>query len=95
MAFVMLTWVLFRAQSFDAAIRIYEGLFGFTDWGTGLRWRSVALAAVVALIGPTGWAAAQDLKPHRWSAAAFAVLFVLVLYKIGDDANYEFIYFQF
>jgi alginate O-acetyltransferase complex protein AlgI len=95
MAFVILTWVLFRAQSFDAAIRIYEGLFGFTVWGTGFRWRSVALAAVVALIGPTAWAAAQGLKPRRWSAAAFAVLFVLVLYKIGDDANYEFIYFQF
>jgi len=24
-----------------------------------------------------------------------ALLFVIVLFKIGDDANYEFIYFQF
>jgi len=28
-------------------------------------------------------------------SVAFAVLFVIVVFKIGDDANYEFIYFQF
>ncbi len=35
------------------------------------------------------------MPPSRWVAVGFGVLFVLVLFKIGDDANYEFIYFQF
>jgi alginate O-acetyltransferase complex protein AlgI len=93
--FVILTWVLFRAQSFDAALRVYEGLLGGTSWGTEFKWRSIAIAAAVALIGPTAWAAVHRLPPRRWLAIGFAVLFVLVLVKIGDDANYEFIYFQF
>ena len=40
----------------------------------------------------------QNFKANRRgyiSLWVFAVLFVLVLFKIGDDANYEFIYFQF
>ncbi|GJE71325.1 hypothetical protein CHKEEEPN_2871 [Methylorubrum podarium] len=47
------------------------------------------------MIGPTAWAAIHRLPPNRWLAAGFALLFVVVLLKIGDDANYEFIYFQF
>jgi hypothetical protein len=47
------------------------------------------------MLGPSAWAAVHRLPPHRGLAAAFAVLFVIVLLKIGDDANYEFIYFQF
>jgi hypothetical protein len=35
------------------------------------------------------------LPPWRSIAIAFAAVFVIVLFKIGDDANYEFIYFQF
>jgi D-alanyl-lipoteichoic acid acyltransferase DltB (MBOAT superfamily) len=95
LVFVVLTWVLFRAQTFDAAIAIYKGLFGLAEWGTGQRWRSIAFAAAVALVGPTAWVVAHKVAPNRWSATAFAIFFALVLFKIGDDANYEFIYFQF
>jgi alginate O-acetyltransferase complex protein AlgI len=95
LAFVVLTWVLFRAQNFDAALRVYEGLFGLTAWGAEFKWRSIAVAAAVAVLGPTAWAAVHHVPPRRWIAVAFAVLFVTVLFKIGDDANYEFIYFQF
>ncbi|WP_375275394.1 MBOAT family O-acyltransferase [Methylorubrum thiocyanatum] len=93
--FVILTWVLFRAASFDAALTIYKGLFGLAPTGSGFKWRTILIAAAVAMIGPTAWAAVHRLPPSRWLAAAFAVLFVVVLLKIGDDANYEFIYFQF
>ena len=93
--FVILTWVLFRASSFEAALAIYKGLFGLAPAGTGFKWRTIAIAAAVAMIGPTAWAAVHRLPPNRWLAAAFALLFVVVLLKIGDDANYEFIYFQF
>jgi D-alanyl-lipoteichoic acid acyltransferase DltB (MBOAT superfamily) len=93
--FVALCWVLFRATSFDAALAIYKGLFGFGPWGGGFKWRALLPAAAVAIIGPTAWALSWKLPPARWLAVAAAVLFVLVLFKIGDDANYEFIYFQF
>jgi alginate O-acetyltransferase complex protein AlgI len=95
MAFVALCWVLFRAPTFDAALLIYKGLFGFAPLGVEFKWRAIAFAAAVAILGPTAWAAAHRIPPWRSAAVAFAVLFVLVLFKIGDDANYEFIYFQF
>ncbi|WP_230530796.1 MBOAT family O-acyltransferase [Microvirga roseola] len=95
MLFVMLTWVLFRATSFDAAVRIYEGLIGLGDPEFAIKWRTILVAALVATVGPTAWMLVHRIPPRRWIAAAFAILFVVVLFKIGDDANYEFIYFQF
>jgi alginate O-acetyltransferase complex protein AlgI len=93
--FVVLTWVLFRAPTFEAALALYKALLGFAPHGHDFRWRSIALAAAVATIGPTAWAAVHRAPPKVWVACAFAVAFVVVLLKIGDDANYEFIYFQF
>ncbi|SFM07943.1 MBOAT family O-acyltransferase [Methylobacterium pseudosasicola] len=93
--FVMLTWVLFRATSFEASLLIFKGLFGLAPHGSGFKWRTIAVAALVATIGPTAWAAVHRLPPKRVLAFGFALLFVVVLLKIGDDANYEFIYFQF
>ncbi|UMY15858.1 MBOAT family protein [Methylobacterium organophilum] len=94
-AFVIFTWVLFRAASFEAAVTIYKGLLGLAPAGAGFKWRTLAFAAAVALIGPSAWAAVHRLPPRRSLALVFALLFVVVLLKIGDDANYEFIYFQF
>jgi hypothetical protein len=94
-AFVILTWVLFRAQTFDVAVTIYKALFGFAPVGTEFKWRTIVFGAAVALIGPTAWAAVHRVPPWRSIAVGFAVVFVIVLFKIGDDANYEFIYFQF
>jgi alginate O-acetyltransferase complex protein AlgI len=93
--FVMLCWVLFRAQNFEAALLVYKGLFGIAEWGTGFKWRAIALAASVAIIGPTAWDMVQKIPPKRIIAVIFGILLALVLFKIGDDANYEFIYFQF
>ncbi|MCJ2115812.1 MBOAT family protein [Methylobacterium sp. J-001] len=93
--FVLLTWVLFRAASFDAALLIFKGLFGLAPHGSGFKWRTIAVAALVATVGPTAWVAVHRLPPRRALAFGFALLFVVVLLKIGDDANYEFIYFQF
>ncbi|GJD50376.1 Peptidoglycan O-acetyltransferase [Methylobacterium crusticola] len=93
--FVVLTWVLFRAASFEAALLVFKGLFGFAPVGHGFKWRALLPAALVALAGPTAWAAVHRLPPRPWLALAFGVLIVVVLLRIGDDANYEFIYFQF
>ncbi|GJE56341.1 MULTISPECIES: MBOAT family O-acyltransferase [Methylobacterium] len=93
--FVMLTWVLFRATSFEAALAVFKGLFGLAPAGSAFKWRTIAIAAAVATLGPSAWAAVHKAPPSRTLAIAAAVLFVVVLLKIGDDANYEFIYFQF
>ena len=93
--FVSLTWVLFRAESFAAAATLYKALFGFAPMGSGFKWRALAVAAAFAFIGPTAYALVERAPPRRWIAVAAAVLFAIVLLKIGDDANYEFIYFQF
>ena len=93
--FVILTWVLFRATNFAEALIVFKGLFGLAPVGSGFKWRTLAIAAAIAMIGPTAWAAVHRLPPSRALAIGFALLFVVVLLKIGDDANYEFIYFQF
>ncbi len=93
--FVTLTWVLFRATSFEAALAVYRGLAGVTPGASAFKWRALAVAAVVATLGPTAWNAVHRLPPRRSLALAVALLFVVVLLKLGDDANYEFIYFQF
>lgn len=93
--FVAGTWVLFRAQGFGAAMEIYKGLLGLSGVGEGFKWRALVPAALVAILGPTAWQAANGMKPRLWLAILLALVFVLVLFKIGDDANYEFIYFQF
>ncbi len=67
--FVMLTWVLFRAATFEGAMRIYEGLLGFGPMGAGFKWRAIAMAAAVALIGPTAWAFVHRVPPRPWIAA--------------------------
>ena len=95
MMFVMLTWVLFRATSFEAALRGSEGLVGLGGADPSIKWRTILVAALVAVLGPTAWTFVHRLPPRRWIAIGFAILLVVVLFKIGDDANYEFIYFQF
>jgi alginate O-acetyltransferase complex protein AlgI len=76
-------------------LRIYKALFGFAPTGHGLKWRAIAIAAAFAMLGPTAYALSQMAQPRRWIAVATAILLAVVLLKIGDDANYEFIYFQF
>src|SRR3954451_25279225 len=78
MAFLALCWVLFRAPTFDEALRIYQGLFGLAPLGIEIKWRAIAFAAVIAILGPTAWAAVHRLPPWRSIAVGFAVLFVLV-----------------
>jgi alginate O-acetyltransferase complex protein AlgI len=93
--FVALTWVLFRAETFEAAARLYTAMAGFAPLGTGFKWRMLVIAALVAMIGPSAWTLSQRFAPRPWVAVLLAVAFTVVLLKIGEDANYEFIYFQF
>ena len=92
---VTLLWVLFRAPDFRTAQVFYSSLAGLAPLGSGKSWSGLLVPAAVALLGPTAWDAAARIEPRPWIAAAFALLLVVVLFKIGDNESYDFIYFRF
>lgn len=98
-AFVMGSWVLFRAETFAAAATIYRGLLGFGGAGRWVRVDNrivVPLAAAVAVLGPTSQQAVLERMAPRpvlaWGAAA---CLVWVMLMAGGRLPQEFIYFQF
>jgi alginate O-acetyltransferase complex protein AlgI len=93
--FVVAAWVLFRAPSFEVATRLYAAMAGWAPWGAALKWRLLLPAALFAMLGPTANEIAQGARPSRLLAFALALGLVLLLLKLGDEQNYEFIYFQF
>jgi len=96
-SFVALGWVLFRAPSFGTALSIYKALFGFAPFGafSSSFWPLLALAAVLAVVGPTAREIAERFPPARWIGMAATLVFIAVLLRIGDDTNTAFIYAQF
>jgi alginate O-acetyltransferase complex protein AlgI len=95
LVFVVLAWVLFRAPSFEVAGRLYMIMAGGAPLGAALKWRLLLPAALFALIGPTAYDISMKARPSRGLALALALAFVLLLLEIGNEQNYEFIYFQF
>jgi alginate O-acetyltransferase complex protein AlgI len=93
--FVMTTWPLFRAQSVAAAIPIFESLMHIGEFGPMPDLRPLWTAGAVALLAPTTWTLATRGRPYAFLAVVLATLFVVALAHIGNDENYEFIYFQF
>ncbi|MGE5477763.1 MAG: MBOAT family O-acyltransferase [Bacteroidales bacterium] len=94
-AFVVVTWVLFRAQSLDGALAVLRAMAGMGELGQFGGWRLFGVAALIAIVGPTSWQAVQGMRPHRWVAAAAAAASVAVIFRLCDGTGYEFIYFQF
>ncbi|HEY0235655.1 MAG TPA: MBOAT family O-acyltransferase [Afipia sp.] len=96
--FVVMCWVLFRAQNFPSALLIYKGLLGFAPWGSAVEGLHVIAALALFVIsssGPTAWVAVQRIPANIFSGAVFAVLFVLVAFKMMSASEFQFIYFQF
>jgi alginate O-acetyltransferase complex protein AlgI len=98
MLFVVVGWVLFRAETFASAWRVLAGMAGqgAGDANPAEGWAFVAIGAACALFGPTNisWAD-RRLAPRKSLAvlAAFA-LFVVTL-RVGQGRGLDFIYFQF
>lgn len=96
-AFVALSWIFFRAASFDGALHIVQGLamspFGVNFGGT----RTIMIAALCAIaLPPTHVLAARMTElPRRAIAVALAVAAIAIIAQLGREENYEFIYFQF
>ena len=95
--FVILTCVIFRAGSLEAAWRIYEGLGHLPEPGKLARAAPIVVAALCAFLLP----ASQDIvarlmeRPRAAIAAALGLVGVAMLVELGDRDTYEFVYFQF
>lgn len=95
MAFLIVTWVFFRAPSLQAAGRLLAAMAGYGTAGPVLAVRTIPIAAAFALLGPSSQELAERLAPWRWLALAGALTTLAVLLKLGDGPSYEFIYFHF
>jgi alginate O-acetyltransferase complex protein AlgI len=96
MVFVLIGWVLFRAEDFTTAWHIFAAMAGANGLGGTRISRAIIAALMVALLGPTSQEAAlRRLAPRGWAALATAAGLVLALLTIGGGLQHEFIYFQF
>lgn len=99
--FVMVSWVLFRAADFGDAAVILTSLVGGNGvsfvWGDyGANTAMLAVAALVALFGPTSQDAVLKYRYDKaWVAAPVALALVALTIEVGSKAHLEFIYFQF
>ena len=95
MVFLLVSWVFFRAPGLSSAwhllVSMVAGAAPVRPVGSGV----IAIAAAVAMIGPTSQDIAARLRPWRWLAPAAAFATLLLLFKLGDGPAYEFIYFRF
>jgi len=97
MVFVIVGWVVFRADDFAEAGRILAGMAGAGGIVGKLHWPLViAAATVVSLVGPsTKDFVEENLRPRPIYGAAFAATAVLVILLVGMGQPQNFIYFQF
>ncbi|NQV20606.1 MAG: MBOAT family protein [Rhodospirillales bacterium] len=98
--FVFSVWVLFRAESFDAALSLYSAmaLMGAKMGSLTSLEQAVLLAGglAVATLGPCSQDVARKiLRPRPAVAVISALALVAVLLQVGLGRNIEFIYFQF
>ena len=98
MLFVIVGWVLFRADDFHGAARMLSAMAG--RGGRGLAdadgWPMLALAAALALIGPTNLNLSRLNGFYRpWLALPLALIMLATVLRVGQGRGIEFIYFQF
>jgi D-alanyl-lipoteichoic acid acyltransferase DltB (MBOAT superfamily) len=94
--FFVLTIVIFRAGSLEAAWRIYEAMMTWPE-GSLHRKDQILLAIFVAVILPPSHEIVRRLMnpPRIAVAAAASAAVVTVLLLLRGQTSYEFIYFQF
>jgi len=98
--FVLLAWVLFRAETFDAAMTMFHAMaLGSGEIGQLPGLGDLALVAFslgVAVFGPCSHDLARKLLvPKPTLAVLSAIAFAAVVLEVGAGRNIEFIYFQF
>ncbi|MCB1746349.1 MAG: MBOAT family protein [Gammaproteobacteria bacterium] len=96
--FVIVGWVLFRAESFSVAAHVLGGMGGMAGAGRfdDDGWIVVGLGAALALLGPSNVELSRGrLVTTPWARSLLALLLVAVLMRVGQGRALEFIYFQF
>ncbi len=94
-AFLLVSWIFFRAPSIGAAGHILAAMAGGAGPALPPALRTIAIAAGFALLGPTSQDIVARLKPYPWLAPVAALATLALLFKLGDGPAYEFIYFHF
>ncbi len=95
--FALLTAVIFRAGSLDAALHIYQGLGTLPDLSHVRHLSPILIAALIAFLLP----ASQDIvawltrRPSIWTAVLLGAALLAMLIPIGDQVANDFLYFQF
>lgn len=97
MGFVLVGWVLFRAETFAAAAAVLSGMAGqgAAD-AVAEGWVLVAIGALFALFGPTNidWAD-RRITPRAGLALLTGFALFVVTLRVGQGRGLDFIYFQF
>jgi alginate O-acetyltransferase complex protein AlgI len=95
--FVIVAWVLFRAENLADAARVLQAMF--SNRGGVLEpvaWLYIVIGGLFALLGPTNAEFAHGRwVAHRGAAIALGLALVLVVLRVGQGRGLEFIYFQF
>lgn len=95
MLFVVMTWVLFRAETLAGAAALLDAMIRWQPWDGLPGWRTILPALAVATLGPTSQRVAAAFRPSGWIAAGAAAATVAALLTLNEGGAYEFIYFQF
>ena len=98
MLFVIVGWVLFRADDFQSAARMLSAMAGQGGGGRADDdgWSMVALGAALALVGPTNLNLSRLNGLYRpLLAVPLALVLLVTVLRVGQGRGIEFIYFQF
>jgi hypothetical protein len=95
--FVLLTGVIFRAGTLDAAWHVFQGLAIPPNLDRGKQLMPLLVVPLIAFLLP----ASQDIvawltaRPRPVLAGLLGIGILALLVEIGDQQLHEFIYFQF
>jgi alginate O-acetyltransferase complex protein AlgI len=96
--FVVLCWVLFRAENFFIAANMFRGMFSLQGIGNfdDDAWLVIAFGAFFSIVGFSNVELARSrYVEHRAVAVLLGLSLVAVVLRIGQGRALEFIYFQF
>ncbi|RCX16668.1 D-alanyl-lipoteichoic acid acyltransferase DltB (MBOAT superfamily) [Fontibacillus phaseoli] len=95
--FINFSWVFFRAKTWDDAIKVFRGMFNFSEIGVSMSLLGQVLMIAVALIVAVFALNSMDMKkkfrPNLKYAAFIAFLFVFSVLYFNQVS--EFLYFTF
>ncbi|WP_213769983.1 MBOAT family O-acyltransferase [Bradyrhizobium sp. dw_78] len=95
--YVLLTGVIFRAGTLQAARHIFQGLAVAPDMDQMRHALPILISPLLACLPPASQeiVARLTVTPRPWLAALLGVVMLALLIELGDQDIYEFAYFKF